>query len=167
MERSERGARNKPYTIEEFWANRIVDANGCWIWQGSLDGEGYGRIMYGGKRWKTHRLAWVFIHGEIPSSMKVCHSCDVRPCINPDHHWLGTQADNVADMEAKGRGRRTGVTGERNPMAVLTADQVEEIRAIKGVSGRQIAFRYGVSPMTISRILNNQMWKGAPNGSRN
>lgn len=149
---------NRPYKPEEFWTLcRKTDS--CWVWVGSLDGEGYGRIMFEGKRWKAHRLAWTLTNGPIAPEMKILHRCDNPPCINPDHCFLGTQADNVRDMESKGRGHRTGAHGERNSQAVLAAEQVREIRNLTGISGRQIAFRYGVSPMTISRILNRQLWK--------
>lgn len=98
-----------PMTIAN-WIAKYVEtgaATDCWLWIGSTDPGGYGRakLSINGKREveSSHRLAWRHHHGDIPVGGCVLHRCDNRRCCNPGHLFLGTQADNVNDMIAKGR----------------------------------------------------------------
>lgn len=90
----------------------IIDDNGCWLWQGSKDKLGYGKLNRNGLLQYAHRYSYHHNKGPITKDMCVCHSCDVRNCVNPDHLWLGTQAENMYDRFAKGRIRVTPVTDE-------------------------------------------------------
>jgi hypothetical protein len=94
---------------KKFKSNYVVDAKtGCWMWIGGVESHGYGRMSFNGKRYKAHQLSWILNRGEIPKGMCVCHHCDTPGCVNPDHLFLGTMADNMRDKVAKGRQSHKG-----------------------------------------------------------
>lgn len=137
----------------------------CWYWVGFVDPLGYGitgnRKRYGDTR--AHRAAWRIFNGDIPAGLKVCHRCDVRRCVNPEHLFLGTQRENVHDMMNKGRARMgTPQPGELNAMARLTVETVEQIRreyAAGGISQKALAEKFGVTAMTVNRAVNLKSWR--------
>jgi hypothetical protein len=75
--------------------------SGCWIWQGSIQRQGYGSVGYRNRTWLAHRLSWTAANGPIPAGKILCHRCDERRCVNPDHLFLGTWQANVDDLKAK------------------------------------------------------------------
>jgi len=95
----------RPSIEWRLWSRLIEQPNGCLDWPGGTSRNGYGVIYFDGKRVSTHRLAWELVNGPIPEGMVICHKCDNPPCCNPEHMFLGTQSDNLADMAAKHRGR--------------------------------------------------------------
>lgn len=138
---------------EDFW-KRVTQSPKCWIWNGGTNKMGYG--FYG--RRKAHRMAWEFTYGEIPKGQCVCHTCDVRNCVNPSHLFLGTTAENNYDMLAKGRG--VNPKGEAHGMSRLSVLEVCEIKALaKPGNYSSLARDFGVSVQQISRIANGQQWR--------
>ena len=95
-----------------FW-HRVDKTGSCWEWLGGKDRDGYGRYnltksqTLPTKWWGVHRLSYTLSKGPIPKGMVVCHTCDNPGCCNPDHLFVGTQLDNIKDMDAKGRRYRT------------------------------------------------------------
>ena len=150
-------------TIKERLASRSApDAFGCILWRGRIDPKGYGRIRIGGRAGQlrtAHRVAWEVENGPIPAGMNVCHKCDVRNCINPGHLFLGTQADNIADMVKKKRDRHP--RGSVHGRAKLTEADIYAIRASAGVQ-QDIADLYGVEQATISSIKRRKIWRHLP-----
>lgn len=127
-------------------------ADACWIWFGRKDPAGYG-VFVGTRR--AHRLAYQIYVGDIPKGLCVCHRCDNPICVNPKHLFLGTHAENMADMKAKGRAARQ--QGEGHGASVLTDDQVREIYAASGFYA-DIGARYGVSATTVYSIKQRRRW---------
>jgi hypothetical protein len=144
---------NIPLTIHLISGLHIAK-NGCWEWTGSLDTGGYGRL----KKKGTHRLSYEIFVGPI-GNFHVLHRCDNPPCCNPNHLFLGTQADNMMDKSAKGR-VRVGI-GEKHGKAKMTEDGVREARKswANGESIKSIARRYDVSACSISHIVNRKLWR--------
>lgn len=160
--RSSRSMRSKDGTpvTERFFSKILLGGSECWYWGGHVDAIGYGRFMAMGEN-KAHRVAYRMFYGDIPSGMKVMHKCDTRCCVNPDHLQIGTQAENVMDMIAKGRKKSTPKFGEENPMAKASVAVVLEIRLLvsEGMKQADAARKFGLSPMCVSRIVRKESWK--------
>lgn len=102
-----------PLDPSRFWGKVKVGSPGeCWPWGGSVDTDGYGVVRWGGRQTKAHRLAWSLENGPIPVGLGVLHRCDNPPCCNPACLFLGTNRDNVADRERKGRTARRKTDAE-------------------------------------------------------
>lgn len=135
---------------------------GCWLWKRSLGVWGYGQTNLVGLPPKAHRASWVLHYGPIPAGLCVLHRCDTPACVRPDHLFLGTHADNVADRDAKGRtGHSMGRSGEKNAMSKLTAREVRAIyrRANAGEVQDSLATEFGVSATCVSKIVRRTRWK--------
>lgn len=90
--------------MERFWS-KVTKTSSCWVWTGCTGDSGYGHIKVDGRVIAAHRIAYEISNGPIPEGLCVCHSCDVRRCVNADHMYLGTHTENIADRVAKGRSR--------------------------------------------------------------
>ncbi len=120
--------------------------------------EGYAVMRINKQNFYVHRLAFELSNGEIPKGKYVCHHCDVRCCINPNHLFAGTPLDNMRDMAAKKRGKSWPHKGELHPMAILKDVDIQIIRS--SIDGNDdLALRYGVSSGTISNIKKRTAWK--------
>ncbi len=128
----------------------------CWEWQGHRIRGGYGRARWNGRMHLAHRLSYEAYVGPIAPGLRVLHRCDNRPCINPEHLFLGTDLENARDRDGKRRQAR----GELVRRSTLRTSDVEAIRAVAalGVTQKELALTYRVHNATISRILNGKRW---------
>ncbi len=136
-----------------------VPESGCWIWVGATNWQGYGVIRNNTRKSFAHRVSWVLHNGAIPEDLCVLHKCDIPFCVNPDHLFLGTYADNNRDRTEKGRGAIR--YGNASGCAKLTERDVIEIRRLYaqgGVSQQTLGDRFGVAPRHIGMIVHRQRW---------
>lgn len=152
----------RPTLADRFW-RRVRKSDGCWEWGGAVRGKGYGEIGRGGRGQgvvDTHRLSWELHFGEIPEGLQVLHRCDNPPCVRPDHLFLGTVADNMADKAQKGRAPSISNPGEQAGRAKLTNADVLAIRRRAAAGERlfQIARSFPVSASTIGQVVNRKTW---------
>lgn len=128
---------------------------------GALHGDGYGTVKDEGINKLTHREMFRIVNGHYPTKGFACHTCDVRPCINPYHLFDGDSTDNNKDRHNKGRSG--AARGEHNGRAKITAAQADEIRsryAAGGVRYVDLAAEYGLSFGAIGFIVRGAHWKG-------
>ncbi len=154
-----RGIRSTP--IEERFWKHVEKTIDCWLWTAQRDRQGYGRINCERSPVLTHRLSWEIHNGPVPEGKFVLHSCSNHACVNPDHLYLGTYTDKVAQSMSNGRTNR----GERSSAAKLTKEIVTEIRRrynAGGISQPQLAQEYNVSQFTIRDIVQRITWKHIP-----
>lgn len=149
--------RALPLTQDRIKKRIEVDPiTGCWNWTGVLHKQGYGMIRSGRTHHLTHRASYKVFNGDVPSGMFVCHHCDNRKCVNPDHLFLGTAQDNQSDMKNKDR----SIFGEKSSAAKLKESDVLKILSLKGnMTQRAIAKKFGVSPSLICMILKGSVWQ--------
>lgn len=177
------GFLSQPLEVR-FWSKvNKTNPNGCWIWLGTKDRKGYGKIHAHGKNGVlAHRVAWELTNGLIPNRLHILHHCDNPSCVNPAHLFLGTNADNVADKLKKGRqaqgetiaATRRGdnnvsrryperlVRGEASSLSKLTTEQVIQIISryrTGGISQKALAKEYGITQSQVNRIVKGQNWK--------
>lgn len=151
--------------LARFWPK--VDKDGpeeCWNWAAAKMPRGYGVFRFPGHNsGLAHRFAYQQFVGPIPEDLCVCHHCDNPSCVNPAHLFLGTQADNIRDMDEKGRRVRGDIRGEKNGLAKLRLEDIPAIRALRGKrTARQIGRIYGVTREAISSVLNGYSWAWVP-----
>lgn len=143
--------------IAVFWS-KVRKTDTCWLWTGAKFKTGYGVCNVRRKVRTAHRYSYEINVGPLPPGLCVCHHCDTRFCIRPEHLFLGTYKENVADMNAKGRGRPP--IGHDNGASKLTGKDVAFVFAnYPKISQSHLAARFGVTQSAISRILSGENWK--------
>lgn len=149
-----------PTLSERFWQKVVRGKDDeCWPWTGTSYG-GYGKLTSEQRVQWAHRVSWELANGPVPPGLFVCHRCDNPPCVNPGHLFLGTNQDNMDDMQSKGREAR----GERMGSAKLTDSDVIDIRTLRGLvkSNAELASWYGIKTKTVGQILRRETWTHLP-----
>lgn len=151
----------RPKAGTTFWDrvySHVQQYNECTLFEGHRNQDGYGRINRDGRLVFVHREVWKRDHGEIPSGMEICHTCDTPNCITPKHLFAGTHSQNIKDMDRKGR-RKTLIGIERNT-AKLNDEKVRRIRVrlYEGDTCAEIARDNGVSEGLIRHIKKRRIW---------
>ncbi len=144
--------------MERFWA-KVKKTNECWLWTGAQFSNGYGQLRLDRRLQRAHRVSYFLTFGAFPDDQDVLHDCDVRLCVKPTHLYLGDDIDNARDREARGRGHH--VKGEQHGSAILTEEDVFEIRRRYipyAVSQQTLAEEFGVVRSQISDIVNQKSW---------
>lgn len=144
----------------DYFENRawVDEATGCWNWKQGRFSNGYGAFSECGRTRKAHRGAWEAVNGPIPEGMLICHHCDNPQCVNPEHLFLGTGADNMNDKVRKGRANAP--RGSQHHKSKLTEHDVSIIKMLLdlGVQGQRLATLYDAHKMTISNIKTGRRW---------
>lgn len=137
-------------------ANREITETNCWEWTGLINKGGYGITHFDGGGRLAHRVSYMIYVGEIPDGLDVCHSCDNRKCINPEHLFAGTRLENMQDAVSKGRQAR----GNKLPQTKLTEDAVVEMRTMResGAKYIDLADKFGVSFSAIAAVITKRTW---------
>jgi hypothetical protein len=155
-----------PLVMERFWAKvTIAQADECWLWTRATNEKGYGIFGIGKRTYRAHRVAWVSVKQQILSDdLELCHTCNVRVCMNTHHMYEGTHVQNLGDMWLSGNGSLPPIwKGESNSAAKLNEVQVEEIRALyreHEATQDQLAALYGISQAMVSNVINHKNWRG-------
>jgi len=129
---------------------KFCKSDGCWLWTGCVHGKGYGHFKIGKKVEKAHRVSWMLYRGNIPQGYHVLHICDTPPCVNPDHLYLGTNADNVKDRVQKNR----SACLYKNGRLKYTTDKIMEMKQQlnNGETTASVSRQFGIDNGYLSRI---------------
>lgn len=147
---------------ERFWS-KVEKTDTCWNWVGMMHYKGYGEFVtctcnkFGSKD-KAHRVSYILNVNKIPEGMCVCHKCDNRACVRPDHLWVGTDLENNQDRV--NRGRSANAKNGNHSKLQLSTETIAEIRTkyeLGGITQASLAKEYGVSSRHISGIVRREV----------
>lgn len=154
-----------------FWA-KVHKGDGCWLWTAATQRDGYGVFRDGAKQVAAHRVSYALTYGSIPQGQFVLHRCDTPGCVRPDHLFLGNHRENMVDMVAKGRaakgaGNAAYLHPDRVPRGIYHGNAKLNDRAVKDIRARHaqgeprtnLALEYGVTPQTITLVVQNKVWR--------
>lgn len=154
--------KNQGMPLEErFWL--YVDKKGdseCWNWVGSVK-HGYGNLHNDKRNIGSHKLSYILHRGKVPEGKEVCHRCNNRACVNPNHLYVGTHKQNMQQVTADKRWLRMDHRGEKNNSAKIKATDVPIIRKLYSMGKykkKQLAHLYNISISQIGRIINKRAW---------
>jgi hypothetical protein len=151
-ESSKKFCRKCLFDTKRLLLSKIIKTNSCWIFIGSKDKNGYGKLCKG----RAHRISYEIHKGKIPNGIMVCHTCDNPSCVNPEHLWLGTCKQNIVDSVQKGRFQ----FGEKNGRSKLSKEDVSWIKRNHRIRlGSSIARKFGIGETQVRRIANGFAWK--------
>lgn len=142
--------------IEEKFLSKVQkDPSGCWLWTGHVTDKGYGNFYFRGKNISAHRFSYTKYVGPL-TELLVCHKCDVRLCVNPDHLFAGTAQDNASDMVKKSR----QAVGEKSGASKLTEAEVIRVVVLCSVLGaKDVAKLFAVTKHAINCIASGRTWR--------
>lgn len=156
-----RKAARKPDVRERFM-DRVTKTETCWLWDTISNQGGYGSFTHLRRVMTAHRWSYELFVGPTIKGMDICHRCDVRLCVRPDHLFQGTRLENVQDMNAKGRGKLPPrMRGEKHPKTRLKDHEVFEVRfgdSFSELSEREISKLLGVNRTLIGKIRRNELY---------
>lgn len=144
-------------TLSALFEKHVIRTDGCWGWNGATNEFGYGFLRHKKQTLRAHRVSWQLENGEIPDGLGVLHRCDNPACSRPDHLFLGSNDDNIADKVRKNRHAK----GVAFPIAKLNQQSATTIRSMyaTGIFQRVIAKKFGVCQQTVSSIIAGKTWK--------
>ena len=152
---------SKKIRARKQFESHIDKSKDCWEWTGNLNQGGYGKFGSGSKK-AASRIAWEYEYGPIPAKLQVCHTCDNRKCVNPEHLFLGSISDNMADKVKKQRQAK----GSKIGSSIITEEIALEIRKMR-ISGKdyeEIANHFSIGWDLTRKVCKNVIWKHVPMG---
>ena len=150
---------------QKILKRKTIDVNGCWLWTGPVDKDGYG-LFGAAKFFKAHRASYILFKDEIPLKAFVLHKCDIKGCFNPEHLYIGDAKQNAKDAVQRGQhptgpNPKKALPHEKNGNSKLKLGQVVQIRELYGkpYSWAGLAKMFGISKRQIGRIVREESWK--------
>lgn len=149
----------KSNTEEDFWIKVKKDIlTDCWIWQAGKFNDGYGHFKIKNREWRAHRFAYFLIYGEISKNAHICHKCDVKLCVNPNHLFSGSHSDNMNDRLIKNLVKMP--KGEKHHNARLKKSDVLYIRSKEGtIEAIKLAKKYKISEKYVRKLWRKGTWR--------
>ncbi len=151
------GYPSQPLTKERIEQNVVrVPESGCWIWDGAVSSSGYGKLRSKYTQHTAHKVSYEVFKGPIQPGKYVCHHCDVRACVNPEHLFLGSPKENQQDMAKKMR----HAYGDKNGNSKLSEDQAKRILSMRnsGKTKTSVGDAFGVSRVAVAKIWSGALW---------